>query len=61
MSMCLVDVTHIAGVRVGDEVTIIGSQGRRSISVASFSDLSNVMNYETLVRLPSEIPRTVVD
>jgi len=61
MSMCLVDVTHIADVRVGDEVTIIGTQGRRSISVASFSDLSNVMNYETLVRLPSEIPRTVVD
>ena len=61
MSMTLVDVTHIAGVERGDEVVIIGSQGRSAITVASFSDMADVMNYEALVRLPSEIPREVVD
>jgi len=59
MSMMLVDVTHIPRVDRGDEVTIIGSQGRQSVSIASFSDLSDVMNYEALVRLPEEIPRFV--
>jgi len=60
MSMSLIDVTHIPGVERGDEVVVIGTQGRSSISVASFSDMADVMNYEALVRLPSEIPREVV-
>lgn len=60
MSMTLIDVTHIPGVQRGDEVVVIGTQGRGTISVASFSDMADVMNYEALVRLPSEIPRSVV-
>lgn len=60
MSMTLLDVTHIPGVERGDEVVVIGTQGRSTISVASFSDMADVMNYEALVRLPSEIPRSVV-
>ncbi|MBD3349198.1 MAG: alanine racemase [Candidatus Eisenbacteria bacterium] len=60
MSMTLIDVTHIPGVERGDEVVVIGTQGRSSITVASFSDMADVMNYEALVRLPSEIPREVV-
>ncbi len=59
MSMMLIDVTHVPTVERGDEVTIIGHQGRRTVSVASFSDLSDVMNYEALVRLPEQIPRVV--
>jgi alanine racemase len=60
MSMTLIDVTHIPGVQRGDEVVVVGRQGRSSISVASFSDMADVMTYEALVRLPSEIPREVV-
>jgi len=60
MSMMLVDVTHIPDVGPGDEVIIIGKQGRRTVSVASFSDFSDVMNYEALVRLPSDLPRVVL-
>jgi alanine racemase len=61
MSMTLVDVTHIPDVQRGDEVVIIGTQGRNTITVASFSDMADLMNYEALVRLPSEIPRVVVE
>ena len=60
MSMTLIDVTNIPGVERGDEVVVIGKQGRSSISVASFSDMADLMNYEALVRLPSEIPREVI-
>lgn len=60
MSMSLVDVTSIPGVERGDEVVVIGGQGRSAITVASFSDMADVMNYEALVRLPSEIPREIV-
>ncbi len=61
MNMILVDVTSIPSVGVGDEVVIIGKQNHARISVRSFSDLSNLVNYEMLVRLPPDIPRIVTD
>jgi alanine racemase len=60
MNMMMVDVTDADGVKVGDEVVIIGSQKKRSIPVGSFSDMTRFLNYEILVQLPSEIPRIVV-
>lgn len=61
MSMLLINVTDVPGADVGDEVVLIGKQKKNQISVGSFSDMSNLLNYEVLVRLPSEIPRVVVD
>ena len=61
MSEMLVDVTSIPSVEPGDETVIIGKQKNARISVGSFSDMANLVNYEMLVRLPSDIPRVVVD
>lgn len=61
MNAIMIDVTHIPGVTRGDEVVLIGKQGRAQVTVSSFSDLIRNVNYEVLVRLPSEIPRVVVD
>jgi alanine racemase len=61
MSMLLINVTDIPGASTDDEVVLIGKQKNNQITVGSFSDLSNMLNYEVLVRLPSEIPRVVVD
>ncbi len=60
MNMILVDTTDIGQVDTGDEVVIIGKQGEREISLGTFSDLGQYLNYEVLVRLPGEIPRTWV-
>lgn len=60
MNMLIVDVTHCPGVKRGDEVVLIGSQKKNRITVSSFSDMTNNVNYETLVRLPREIPRFTV-
>ena len=61
MNAISVDVTHIEGVDKGDEVVLIGEQGEQRISVSSFSEMSEVLNYELLTRLPANIPRTVID
>lgn len=61
MNMMLVDVTDIPEVAVGDEVVLIGVQGDFEISVSSFSDMVHNLNYETLVGLPAETERLVVD
>ena len=61
MNMMLVDITDIRDVAVGDEVVLIGMQGDIEISVSSFSDMVHNLNYETLVGLPAETMRTVVE
>jgi alanine racemase len=61
MNMISVDVTHVDGVEKGDEVILIGKQGDMEISVSSFSEFSDQVNYELLTRLPRDIPRVVVD
>jgi len=60
MNIITVDVTAIPAAVVGDEVVLIGKQGRHRITVSSFSDLANYVNYEMLIRLPYEIPRKIV-
>lgn len=60
MSMVLVDVTSVPSVTKGDEVVIIGKQKKARISVGSFADMANLVNYEMLTRLPVGIPRMVV-
>lgn len=61
MNMISVDVTFIPNVKIGDEIIIIGKDGDKDINVSSFGDISNQVNYELLTRLPSEIPRIIVD
>lgn len=60
MNMVVIDVTDIAEVSVGDEVVLIGFQGDKEITVSSFSDMNNSLNYEMLARLPDHIPRVVL-
>jgi len=60
MNMFMINVSHIPGVKAGDEVVLIGKQGESQISVASFSELTNMVNYELLARLPYQIPRKVI-
>jgi len=61
MNMITVDVTKIEQVQKGDEVVLIGKQGDLEISVSSFSEFSDQVNYELLTRLPQNLPRFVVD
>ncbi|MEX0812025.1 MAG: alanine racemase [Chitinophagales bacterium] len=60
MNMVVVDVTDLDTVEVGDEVVLIGKQGEEAITVDSFSDMNNSMNYELLTRLPDHIPKKVI-
>lgn len=60
MNMMTVDVTDIDAVKKEDEVVLIGSQKDMTVSVASFSDLSNQLNYELLTRIAKTIPRKII-
>ncbi|MCA6078732.1 alanine racemase [Fulvivirga sedimenti] len=60
MNASMVDVSELDEVYPGDEVTLIGGAGDKEISVSSFGELSNQLNYELLTRLPHSIERIVV-
>ncbi len=61
MNAVCVDVSHIENIKINDEVMLIGKQGEKSISVASFGEMSDQLNYELLTRLPLNIPRKIID
>ncbi len=61
MNVMMLDITHVEGVEKGDEVVLIGTQGDMEISVSSFSEFSEQLNYELLTRIPESIERKIVD
>src|SRR5699024_1526925 len=60
MNLITVDITDIPEVEKGDEVVIIGHQDDKEMTVASFSEMRNFLNYEVLVQIPSSLPRKIV-
>ncbi|MFC4740406.1 alanine racemase [Flavobacterium ponti] len=61
MNMLTIDVSEIDHIKKGDEVVIIGNQGDLSITVASFGEINNVLNYEFLSRISKTIPRKIIE
>ncbi|MBE0651341.1 MAG: alanine racemase [Bacteroidales bacterium] len=60
MNMIIADITHLEGVKICDDVVIIGKQGQQEIKVTAFSDISDQLNYEVLAHLSPRIYRRVV-
>lgn len=61
MNALIINLEDCPEVSVGDEVALIGWQEDKEISVASFSDLSDQLNYESLTRLDPSIPRIITE
>lgn len=60
MDQFMVDVTSIEGVSFGDNVTLIGKDGNRTITVEDLGELSGRFNYEFICDLGKRIPRVYV-
>ena len=59
MNICMVDVTDVPGVEIGDVVTLVGADGEMAISVEDLATHCGTINYEFLARLSQSIPRDV--
>jgi alanine racemase len=57
MDQCMVDVTRIPGVRVGDEVVLIGRQGDDELSAEAVAERLGTINYEVVAALLARVPR----
>ncbi len=60
MNCIAIDISDVPNAKKGDTVTLIGYDGDLEVSVASFSEATNQLNYELLTRLPMHIPRFVI-
>jgi len=59
MDQSMVDVTAIPGVRQGDEVVLIGSQGERSLTAEDVAAQLGTINYEVVSEILARVPRVV--
>jgi alanine racemase len=57
MDQTMIDVTHIPGVRQGDEVVLIGRQGQEQITVEQVAERLGTINYEVISEILARVPR----
>jgi alanine racemase len=57
MDQTLLDVGHVKGVSIGDEVVLIGQQGRSEISIERIAKLAGTIPYEILSQITDRVPR----
>ena len=57
MDQTMVDVGHVRNVKVGDEVVLIGKQGREEIRVERLARLAGTIPYEIVTGITSRVPR----
>lgn len=57
MDLTMIDVTHIPGVSLHDEVVLIGSQGTESITAEDIADMTNTIGYEVLTSISPRVHR----
>jgi len=57
MDLTMVDVGHIPGVAVGDEVILIGSSGAKSVDAVELARLCESVPYEILCGISQRVPR----
>lgn len=60
MNMTVVDVTDVPNVKNGDEVVLLGSQKKASISADDIAAKAGTISYEFLARINQGIERVVV-
>ncbi len=60
MDQFMVDVTDIPDVKIGDEVTLAGTDGEHTITFEELGEISGRFNYEFVCDLGKRIPRIFV-
>ena len=60
MDQCMVDVTDVPDVKVGDEVIIMGSDGKNTILADDIANATGTINYEITCAFGQRLPKVYV-
>ena len=60
MDQCMVDVTDVPGVKLGDEVIIMGTDGKNTILADDIAKATGTINYEICCAFGQRLPKVYV-
>ncbi len=60
MDQCMIDVTEIHGVKVGDEVILMGEDEHNIFTADTIGELIGTINYEVVCMITKRVPRVYV-
>lgn len=60
MDQCMIDVTGIDNIKVGDVVTVVGSVGDTEISTDDVASWTGTINYEVVCLVGKRVPRVYI-
>lgn len=60
MDQCMVDVTDLKDVKLGDEVILMGEQGELKFNADDIAKLMGTINYEVTCMISKRVPRVYV-
>ena len=60
MDQCMIDVTDIGDVKIGDEVILLGEEGNLKFNADNLAEIMGTINYEILCMLKYRIPRVYI-
>ena len=60
MDQCMIDLTDIVDVKLGDEVIIMGSDGENLILADDIANATGTINYEILCAFGQRLPKVYV-
>ena len=60
MDQCMIDVTDVPGVKHGDEVVLMGSQGDLTILADEIGEKTGTINYEIVCAFGQRLPKVYV-
>lgn len=57
MDLTMLDVTEVPGVRIGDPVTLMGTEGGETISACDLAAWADTIPYDIICRISPRVPR----
>jgi alanine racemase len=60
MDQCMIDVTGIDGVNIGDEVILIGEDGENKFTADTVAALIGTISYEVVCMISKRVPRVYI-
>jgi alanine racemase len=60
MDLTMIDVGHIPGVAVDDEVVMLGRQGEEAVTADEIAALVGTINYEVVTAISGRVPRIFI-
>ncbi len=57
MDQCMIDVSSVNNINVGDEITVFGNGGNLSLTATELAKAAGTINYELLCAVGNRIPR----